>query len=319
MPPADFTLRFVKDARALQRFADALGNLSAFALDIETVDWWNRSRERVALIQIAYRRQEQVRVVIVDALVGFDLAPLRPPLERVSILKVIHNAAFDATRLEKHYGFRVAPVFDTMLAARRGKESRYSLQAQAEKHLNLRLDKSARASDWSRRPLDARQLHYAARDAYAALLLYENQAARGLRGASGSRAPADAAQSRLPLGAAPAPPDAPSEFSAAEILPPDETQAAPMRLTTEAAALLGVIAELPTRYSPAALAASVGAGRVGLTGWILDRRLGSESEPDEAAVKLAIADLCDNELIRLTETRRLEATEKGARLWRTIK
>jgi len=128
---------------------------------------------------------------------------------------------------------------------------------------------------------------------------------------------AAAEQRWLPLGEVPV--LLPAEPSGAEVLSPGEPTPPPIALTKEAAALLGIVAELPTRYSPAALAASVGAGRVGLAGWILDRRLGAECEPDEATVKAAIAGLCAHELVRITETRRLEATDAGARLWQTIK
>jgi len=86
-----------------------------------------------------------------------------------------------------------------------------------------------------------------------------------------------------------------------------------------AIALLGIITELPTRYSPDALAASTGSERVGLAGWIIDRRLGTDAEPDEEEVKLAINSLCEQKLVRITETRRLESTATGARLWLMMK
>jgi ribonuclease D len=316
MSKPDFTLKFVKDAQALLRLSDTLIALPAFALDIETTDWWNRHRERIAIIQIAFRTEGRVRVVIIDALAGFDLEPLRLPLEQSSTLTIIHNAAFDATRLEKHFGFNVAPVFDTMLAARRSGERKYSLKTQAQMYLNLQLDKSAQGSDWSLRPLDARQLHYAALDPYATLLLYENQAARNLSGEYRSKPAFDAAQSLLPLNESPTPP---VENPAAQISPLVEEISQPIVLREEAIALLGIIAELPTRYSPGALAASVGVGRVGLAGWIIDRRLGADAEPDEETVKLAIVELCEKELVTITETRRLKATEAGARIWETMK
>ena len=83
--------------------------------------------------------------------------------------------------------------------------------------------------------------------------------------------------------------------------------------------MLGVISELPSRYSPDGLAASVGAERVGLAGWIIDNRLGRDAEPDEETVKMVIADLLGSGLIEITETRRMKATEKGAHLWQSLK
>lgn len=67
------------------------------------------------------------------------------------------------------------------------------------------------------------------------------------------------------------------------------------------------------------MAVSVGSERIGLAGWIVDQRFGLNAEPDEETVKMAIAELCENGLVRTTETRRLEATEAGAQLWRLLK
>lgn len=325
MAKTDFTLKFIKNAGDLRRLSEALTTLPAFALDIETSEWWNRHRERIALIQIAFRTASTgigkssdgaIKVVIVDPLAGLDLEALRQPFEHSAVVKIIHNAGFDAPRLSKHYNFSPGPVFDTMLAARRSGERKYSLKAQAEIHLKLRLDKSAQTSDWSRRPLDLRQLNYAALDPFAALLLYENQIKRGLSGKYQLKTPADSIQNLLPLGDRPPP----VEISDARAESINDDFSPKSGLSEEAIALLGIITELPTRYSPDSLAVSIESEtRVGLAGWIIDRRLGTDAEPDEAAVKLAITGLCDRGLVRITETRRLEATETGERLWLSLK
>jgi hypothetical protein len=318
MTKPDFTLKFIKTSEDLRLLSERLLTLSAFALDLETSEWWNRHRERIALVQFAYRADDKIRVVILDALAELDLEPLRLPLEDTGIIKIIHNASFDAVRLQTHYNFQTAPVFDTMSAARRNGERKYSLAAQAQVHLNLRLDKSMQNSDWSRRPLDVRQLHYAAHDPCAALLLYEHQVRRGLTGEYLLRLPAPSKQNLLPLDEMPlaAPPVA---AKAATDAPPRKPPFIKTNLTEEMIAILGIIAELPTRYSPDGLAASVGTMRVGLAGWIIDERLGVNAEPDEETVKLAIAELCENKLIEITATRRLQATEDGAEVWRGLK
>ena len=109
------------------------------------------------------------------------------------------------------------------------------------------------------------------------------------------------------------------ERAAGTVLPSAEKLPSKPELPEEATAILGIVAELPSRYSPDGLAASVGRTRVGLAGWIIDRRLGADAEPDEETVKLAISDLCERELIRITDSRRMEATEAGAELWQTLK
>ena len=317
MLKSEFTLRFIKNSSELGQLSEKLLTLPAFALDIETSEWWNRHHERIALIQIAYRVASQVRVVIIDALADLDLARLRPPIEHTEVVKVIHNASFDAVRLAKHHDFHAAPVFDTMVAARRNGEKKYSLQAQALAHLNLPLDKTARNSDWSRRPLDARQLHYAALDPYATLLLYEDQVRRGLQSDYRLRKAAASEQTALPLEDSSLPEIAltPSPLVLPPVEMPVETPET-ANVTEVTLAILGIVVELPNRYHPDGLAASVGHERIGLAGWIIDRRLGTEFEPDEESVRLAISDLCERGLIEITETRRLAATETGAALWR---
>ena len=90
-------------------------------------------------------------------------------------------------------------------------------------------------------------------------------------------------------------------------------------MSVSSIALLGIITELPTRYHPDGLAASVGSERVGLAGWIIDRVLGADADLDEETAKDGIADLCEQNLIKITATRRLEATTEGANLWRQLK
>jgi hypothetical protein len=304
---SDYRITFINERGRLEELCEGLGSVAAVALDIETLDWWDPRAERVSLIQLAYRAGDRVRVAVVDVLAPLDPSILRRPLESNAATKVIHNAAFDATRLERHYRIRTAPIHDTMLAARRGGERRYSLKAQAEKHLNLRLDKGARLSDWGLRPLHPKQLGYAALDAVATLLLYEHQAGRGMRGDYRLRGGVVEGQGALPLDSL-----LPRERPPAESPPP--TSGAP---SGPSLALLGIIAELPSRYGPEQLAASVGDDRVGLAGWIIDRVLGEEEEAglDEETARSYIAELCESGLVRMTPTRRLEASELGRGVW----
>ena len=296
----DYSVAYINDQRRLGALCERLGAAGAFALDIETASWWDRRAERVSLIQLAYREGGRLRVAVIDALAGLDPATLRSPLESGAATKAIHNAAYDAARLERHYRIRPAPVHDTMLAARRAGERQYSLKAQAESHLGLRLDKGAQQSDWGARPLHPRQLSYAALDAAATLLLYEHQAGRGLKGDYRPRGAAGEQQGALPLGDSP---------------PADASSTADTAPFGASLALLGIIAELPSRYGPEQLAASVGEDRVGLAGWIIDRVLDEDAVVDEETAKDSIAELCERGLVRTTPTRRLEASEAGKAHW----
>lgn len=306
----DYQVTYVNDPRRLAALAEALQTSSALALDIETASWWDRRAERVSLIQLAYRDAGRIRVAVVDALAGFKVNELRSALESAGVVKAVHNASFDVPRLDRHLGLRVSPVHDTMLAARRVGERGCSLKALAERHLGLALDKGAQQSDWGARPLDPRQVAYAALDAAATLMLYEHQTGRGMRGEYRPRAWADEAQAGLPLSDAPAAVSSPSAPTPAAVAPPEASGLAGIPL-----ALLGVIAELPSRYGPERLAASVGEDRVGLAGWVVDRVLGSKAEVDEDAARDAIASLCGLGLVRLTSERKLEASPEGRETW----
>jgi hypothetical protein len=306
----DYQIAYVNDSRRLFALGEALAASAVVALDIETASWWDPRAERVSLVQLAYRDAGRMKVAVVDVLSVPDAAGLRGPLESEGVVKAIHNAAFDAPRLGRHLGLRVSPIHDTMLAARRGGERGCSLKAQAEKHLGLSLDKAERQSDWGARPLNPRQIAYAALDAAATLLLYEHQAGRGLRGDYRMRARSAEVQGDLPLTGA-----APGKAEAREPAPVPAPAPGGADVTGLPLALLGVIAELPARYGPERLAASVGEDRVGLAGWIIDRVLGAEAEVDEEAAMEAIADLCVRGVVRLTQARRLEASPAGREIW----
>ena len=317
----DYAIELIKEAQALNQLAERLASITVLALDIETVNWWNRHKENISLVQLAFRAQSQIKVAVIDALAKeMELEPLRPALETAAITKVMHNASFDASRLALHYKIKVSPVYDTMLAARRSGERRYSLQSQAHTHLGIFLDKTSQCSDWSRRPLDIKQFHYAAQDAYATLLLYEHQLKRNLDGAFQLKSALDSQQRTLPLLDEKSTPIAllPEDK---EIRPITEEKSPPLKseLSPSSLALLGIISELPGRYHPEQLAVSVGAERIGMAGWIVDRLLGRESDFDEDMARLAISELCEKSFVRVTEMRRLEATEEGKTRWQQLK
>src|SRR5262249_45897672 len=117
-------VEFVSDSPALSAALERVNDATAIALDIETINWWDRELERVSLIQLAFRENGEIRVVVIDALAGFDPEPLRRPLELSLQIKVIHNASFDAVKMSRHFRIMTSPIHDTMLAARRSGERR---------------------------------------------------------------------------------------------------------------------------------------------------------------------------------------------------
>lgn len=321
------TVEYVGDQNKLAELVERLRSVSVLALDIETINWWDRDAERIALVQLAYRESESqtankmalpIQVAIIDPLAGIDLTALKVPLELGLMPKVIHNASYDAVRLARHCGISTSPIFDTMLAARRSGEKKCSLKAQVGAYLGIELDKAEQRSDWSRRPLTALQLEYAALDASCTLLLYELQAARGLRGDYELAKQIEKKlmnQTALPLGEE----DWQTNLRTKIFESPESSKAGSTELRREGLALLGIVAELSGRYSPEQLAVSVGDERIGLAGWIIDNVLGQEKDLDEAEAKQEIGWLCESGLIRISLSRRLEVAGSGAELWKLKK
>ena len=322
------TVEYIGDQNSLAAMIGRIQSAPVLALDIETINWWDRDAERVALVQLAFRevgREEAlVQSVVIDALAGLDLDVLRMPLELSLQMKVIHNASYDAIRLARHFNIFTSPIYDTMLAARRGGEKKCSLQAQVAAHLGIELDKTEQRGDWGRRPLSHEQLDYAAMDATCTLMLYERQIQRGLRGdyevpRHVERQPVR--QSSLPLsdnshrGELRVRITDVEQTSVCTEGGQTEVRSTSIELDAATLALLGIVTELSGRYSPEQLAASVGSERIGLAGWIVDRVLGIDEDIDENAAKQQIATLCAGSLVQISPSRRLEATTEGARAW----
>ena len=317
------TVEYVGDQNKLAELIERIKSVSALALDIETINWWDREAERVALVQLGFREADDpaspIRVAIIDALAGIDLSALRLPLEHSLAPKAIHTASFDAVKLARHFGINTSPIFDTMLAARRSGAKKCSLKAQVETHLGIQLDKTEQRSDWSRRPLSLDQLEYAALDASCTLLLYELQIERGLRGdyelpPERTERPR-ANQTTLPLS------DGALRISFVQPAAENPNSIKPVSgdLNLASLALLGIVTELSGRYSPEQLAVSVGSERIGLAGWIVDRIVADNEELDEATAKQEIAALCERGLIQISLSRRLEATSGGVEIWQQNK
>lgn len=314
------TVEYIGKQQTLAEVIERIKNASAIALDIETINWWDRDAERVALVQLAFREHDDtqlpIRVAVIDPLVGVDLNALRLLLELSMKPKVIHNASFDAVKLVKHFSINTSPIYDTMLAARRSGEKKCSLKAQVETHLGIQMDKTEQRSDWSHRPLSDEQLSYAALDASCTLLLYEKQIARGLRGdyeLPVRSEPLRERQSSLPLS------DGRLRISSGKQSATGKSALQTSAgLSPSALALLGIVSELNGRYSPEQLAVSVGSERVGYAGWIVDKIL-SGDDIDENTAKQEITALRELGFIQISLSRRLEATADGSKLWQQIK
>lgn len=161
-------VQWVDTPAALRAVSEELRAADVVGLDVETaLDFGT-----LCLLQIATRR----RTFLIDPMAVGDLKPILDVLSGEVPVKVIHNARFER-RVLAAIGVALDGVFDTLEASRRarGKDALggHSLAMVCERELGIVLDKSSQTSNWSRRPLDADQLKYAALDAEVLLALHE--------------------------------------------------------------------------------------------------------------------------------------------------
>lgn len=160
-------IQWVDTPAALRAVSEELRAADVVGLDVETaLDF-----DTLCLLQIATRK----RTFLIDPMAVGDLKPILDVLSGSVPVKVIHNARFER-RVLAAIGVALDGVFDTLEASRRarGKDALggHSLAMVCERELGVVLDKSSQTSNWSRRPLDADQLKYAALDAEVLLELY---------------------------------------------------------------------------------------------------------------------------------------------------
>jgi len=116
----------------------------------------------LCLIQIASPDE----AAAIDPKADIDLSPLLSLLvEKHDVLKVFHAGGQDLEIIHNLTGKTPQPLFDTQIAAMalgHGEQVGYSNLI--ESMLGHSIDKGARFTDWSRRPLDKRQIDYAIAD-----------------------------------------------------------------------------------------------------------------------------------------------------------
>lgn len=161
-------VQWVDTPAALRAVREDLLAAEVIGLDVETtLDFGT-----LCLVQIATKH----RTYLIDPFAVGDLKPLVDVLGGCRPVKVIHNAHFER-RVLAVFGISINGVFDTLAVSRRarGRDALggHSLSMVCERELGRALDKGPQMSDWSRRPLNAEQMIYAAMDAEVLLALHE--------------------------------------------------------------------------------------------------------------------------------------------------
>ncbi len=159
---------YIDDQAALENLCAELKTAPHIALDTEFLREKTYSA-RLCLIQVA---TEQT-IACIDP---FKLDSLDPFMEIMfdrNIIKILHSARQDLEIFHDLSGKVPGPIFDSQVAATLlGLPDQCGYATLVQRLLNVELDKAQTRTDWSRRPLDAAQLSYAADDVRYLIQLY---------------------------------------------------------------------------------------------------------------------------------------------------
>ena len=149
---------YIDAPQELHRLTESMQTANPLALDTEA-DSFHHYQAKICLIQLSFDNQNY----IVDPLADIDLTKFLKQLSQNDL--IIHDAGYDLRLLYNDFKFKPkAEVFDTMLAASLAGLKNVGLSGL----LNLLFDKNPakhnQKADWSKRPLSANRLQYAAED-----------------------------------------------------------------------------------------------------------------------------------------------------------
>jgi ribonuclease D len=152
----------ISDTKTLSELCARLSKSRFVAVDTEFMrenTYW----PELCLVQIA----DENEAAAIDPLApGIDLKPLLDLMvENEDVLKVVHAGGQDIEIIHNLTAKTPHPLFDTQIAAMAmGMGEQVGYSNLVESMTGVKLDKGARFTDWSRRPLDKRQIDYAIGD-----------------------------------------------------------------------------------------------------------------------------------------------------------
>ncbi len=171
LPPMEFNGRIVLITRPTEARAAAadLAKEKILGFDTETRPSFKKGEEhQVALLQLATDQTAYLFRLCKSPM----LAELAPLLSDPAILKVGVATRDDVKGLLRLHDFDPAGFVDIALkVARAGKTP--GLRTLAAEHLGLRITKAAKTTNWEAPRLTDAQLAYAAKDAVAGFLIYQ--------------------------------------------------------------------------------------------------------------------------------------------------
>ncbi len=152
----------ITDSAQLAEFCARLSKSNFVAVDTEFMRE-NTYYPELCLVQMA---DENEAAAIDPKADGLDMTPMLDLIcDNEDVLKVFHAGGQDIEIFYNLTGKTPHPLFDTQIAAMAlGQGEQIGYSNLVELWIGLQLDKGARFTDWSRRPLDKRQIDYAIGD-----------------------------------------------------------------------------------------------------------------------------------------------------------
>ncbi len=159
---------YLDSTESAERFLASIANAKSVAIDTEGASF-HRYVDRIYLLQLS----TQSRHAIIDPLRVGAPSALGALLESRDVEVVFHDADYDLRLLHQDYGWRVANIFDTRIAAQLLGIKAFGLAALLQSFFDVHLDKKHQRADWSMRPLPPAMLEYASQDTMHLLPLRE--------------------------------------------------------------------------------------------------------------------------------------------------
>ncbi len=152
----------IEDTATLANLCNRLAQSPFITVDTEFMRE-NTFWPELCLIQVANTEE----AAAIDPMApGLDLKPLLDLMtDNEDVLKVFHAGGQDLEIVYNLTGKTPHPLFDTQIAAMAlGQGEQIGYSNLVDSYLGIQVDKGARFTDWSRRPLDERQITYAIAD-----------------------------------------------------------------------------------------------------------------------------------------------------------
>ncbi|MHC1740186.1 MAG: ribonuclease D [Anaerolineaceae bacterium] len=157
--PQSKPVYYINTPKLLIELSQVLSGQSSISIDTESNSLYVY-REQVCLIQISIPEADY----LLDTLALKDLSPLAPIFANPSQEKIFHAAEYDIICLRRDYGFTIANIFDTMVAARILGEPAVGLGSLLQSRLEITVNKKYQRANWGIRPLSTEMLDYARQD-----------------------------------------------------------------------------------------------------------------------------------------------------------